>query len=214
MPTYDAIVVPGGGVRAGGLLPPWVDRRLDLALARYDGEFIVTLSAGTPHRPPPLDPSGFPIFESVVMAKRLIGAGIPADRVLAETHSWDTIGNAYFSRFIHVDPRGLRRLLVITSRFHLPRTETAFNWVYSLSPPPSAYEIEFAAAPDDGMDPAVLAERLEKERNSLDRVTALSRQITTMPDFHRWLFTEHNAYNAAARAFADRRVAGDLLKSY
>jgi hypothetical protein len=97
MPSYDAILVPGGGVRESGLLPSWVRRRLDLAVQIREESYIVTLSAGTTRRPPPLDAGGYPIFESVAAARYLVAAGVPPHRVLAETHSYDTIGNALCS---------------------------------------------------------------------------------------------------------------------
>src|ERR1700682_5838027 len=134
MQDYDAILIPGGGVREGGLLPSWVLRRLDRAVQLRRDAYIETLSAGTTHRPPPLDEGGFPIFESVAAARYLIGAGIPPEHILTETHSYDTVGNAFFSRVLHVDLRGFRRLLVITSDFHLARTQAAFNWIYGLEP--------------------------------------------------------------------------------
>jgi hypothetical protein len=213
MSNYDAILVPGGGVREGGRLPLWVRRRLDLAIQLIGGASIVTLSAGTTHRPPPLDEAGFPIFESVTAARYLIDAGVPPDRVLVETHSYDTIGNAFFSRVIHIDPRGMRRLLVITSDFHLARTQTVFNWVYRLTPA-LPYELGFRSVPDDGMDQSVLTERQAKERKSLEELTALAQRLTTLPDFHRWLFTEHDAYNSGRNGLGGRKVAGDALQSY
>ncbi len=52
---------------------------------------------------------------------------MPAERIWAETASLDTIGNAYFARVIHTDPAGLRRLLVVNSAFHMPRTRMIFD---------------------------------------------------------------------------------------
>lgn len=212
--NYEAILVPGGGVRESGVLPPWVQRRLDLAVKLGEASYIVTLSGGTTHRPPPLDSSGFPIFESIAAAKYLINAGVPSDRILAETHSYDTIGNAFFSRVVHVDPRGMRRLLVITSDFHMSRTQLAFNWVYELTPRLSAYEIDFRAVADSEMEGSVLLGRHRKEQESLKVLEDLTKRITAMKDFHRWLFTEHDAYNAAARGFGANSVVGDTLQSY
>ena len=63
--TYDAVIVPGGGVRAGGELPPWVKIRFDRAIERSGEAPIVCLSAGTGHRPNPLDQTGRAIFEAV-----------------------------------------------------------------------------------------------------------------------------------------------------
>jgi uncharacterized SAM-binding protein YcdF (DUF218 family) len=214
MPSYDAILVPGGGVREGGLLPSWVRRRLDLAVQVREGSYIVTLSAGTTHRPPPLSAGGYPIFESIAAARYLIAAGVPPHRVLAETHSYDTIGNAFFSRVVHVDPLGMRSLLVITSDFHLPRTQFVFNWIYGLKPEELPYEIDFRGVADPEMDPSVLRERVEKERKSLQVLAPFTQRLTTMKDFHRWLFAEHDAYNATRKGFGDRKDLGEALESY
>ena len=94
MQSYDAILIPGGGVREGGTVPSWVQGRFDLAVRIHQGEYIVALSAGTTHRPPPVDENGFPIFESAAGARYLMQAGIPAEQILTETNSYDTIGNA------------------------------------------------------------------------------------------------------------------------
>jgi hypothetical protein len=210
---YDAILVPGGGVREGGALPPWVCRRLDLAAELHGGSRIVTLSAGTPHRPPPLDAAGFPIFESIAAARYLIAAGVPPDRLLTETHSYDTIGNAYFSRVIHAEPLRFRRLLVITSDFHLPRTRAAFEWIYRLTPCP-LYELSFQGAGDGDMDAGALRHRVSKEQSSLETLAPLAARLTTLNAFHRWLFTEHAAYRPDAAAFARRVLPSAALPSY
>ncbi|MDE3198606.1 MAG: YdcF family protein [Acidobacteriota bacterium] len=212
--NYDAIVVLGGGVRQGGELPHWVRRRFDLALELWQGERIMTLSAGTPHRPPPLDEAEFPIFESFAGAAFLMKAGVPAEKILVETHSWDTIGNAWFSRVIHAEPLKLRRLLVITSQFHLRRTEAAFRWVYGLTPLPIPYELHFRAAADDGLDAEVLEARAGREEQSFRTIESLAREIGTVPEFHRWLFTAHEAYSAEGKAFRNPRLSGELSRLY
>jgi hypothetical protein len=210
MPTFDAVLVPGGGVREGGVLPPWVRARLDLALRLCEGSRIIALSAGTTYRPPPLDPNGFPIFESVAGARYLIAAGVPPEQILTETHSYDTIGNAFFSRVLHVDVLGLRRLLVITSEFHMPRTEAVFRWVYGLTPKALEYELTFRAAPDE-----ISADgRAAKERASLEKLLPLTRRITTMESFHQWLFSEHQAYQPQAAGFGRNTLSGDALEFY
>jgi hypothetical protein len=214
MQRYDAILIPGGGVREGGIVPSWVQGRFDHAVRIQQGEYILALSAGTTHRPPPVDKYGFPIFESAAGAKYLMQAGIPAEQILTETHSYDTIGNAFFSRVLHVDPRGLRRLLIITSDFHLPRTEAAFRWVYGLRPRALSYELHFEGVSDLGMDPEVLRDREGRERKSLNETLALAPRMTHMADFHRWLFTKHNAYNAGGRDASGRDVQGATLESY
>ena len=139
---------------------------------------------------------------------------MPPDRILTETHSWDTIGNAYFSRVIHIEPRQMRRLLVIVADFHLARAEAVFRWVYGLAPRLVPYELRFEAVSDPDMDAAALHARQERERERLNAHADIIRRITTTRDLHRWLFTEHDAYNAARSGFGAARVTGPTLQSY
>ncbi len=198
MGNYDAILIPGGGVRAKGELPLWVKRRLDRAIQIHQGEFIITLSAGTVYKPPPLDEEGFPIFESVAGANYLVNHGIDPNKVLIETCSYDTIGNAFFSRVIHVEHRKFTNLMVITSDFHMARTETIFRWVYNLDCLPEHYSLHFEKVSDEGMDTIALMERSVAEEANRVRVLLLRERIRTMSELHGWLFTENDAYSARA----------------
>ncbi len=193
MPGYDAIVVPGGGVRPGGELPPWVTPRLDRALALAGPAWLLLLSAGTPHHPPPLDEHGFPWTEARAGARYLAARGADPARILLEESSFDTIGNAYFARTIHAAPAGFSRLLVVNSNFHMPRTEAIFRWIFAL-PGPGACSVSFECVPDTGAAPAALALRAIKERASLQEVERLAATLRTLPDLHRWIFTAHRAY--------------------
>ena len=197
MVPYDAILIPGGGVRAGGVLPPWVAARFDRALALAGDACLIPLSGGTPHRPPPLDPRGFPISEAHAGAAYLIARGIPPCRILVEASSFDTIGNAWFSRILHVIPRGFEHLLVVTSAFHMPRAEAVFRWIYSLDAPGPRVTLTFETTPDIGTDPEALRARQAKESARLQELEQLRSRISSLPDLHRWLFTEPGAYSAA-----------------
>ena len=91
MQQYDAVLVPGGGLRSDGALPPFVVNRLEAAQA-FAGEVpIVLLSAHTIHRAPPLDAAGYPLLESAAAAKALLARGVSAARIWTETASLDTI---------------------------------------------------------------------------------------------------------------------------
>lgn len=192
----DAILIPGGGVRAGGDLPPWVANRLDRAIERRGDGYLIVLSAGTPHRPPPLDDHGYPVVEAMAEARYLLRRGVPQQRILTETASYDTIGNAYFSLAIHVLPRNFRHLLVITSDFHMARTQAIFEWIYGLAGVPG---LSFEAVPDIGMDSAVLHARRAREADALAGLPLLQRRLRTVQELHQWLFTEHAAYSAGAQ---------------
>jgi uncharacterized SAM-binding protein YcdF (DUF218 family) len=211
--TYDAILVPGGGCKSAHELPPWVEARFDRVLQIHQKETIIALSAGTVHKPPPLDSEGFPVFESRLGADYLIRKGVDPEFILCETASYDTIGNAFFSRVFHVEPRRFKRLLVINSDSHLPRTQAIFRWVYGLTSPggPGDYTLHFEAVPDRGMADELLRVRLAKEKSGLANVLRLKERIRTWTDLHRWLFSEHGAY---AVAVPPQRLTGKILDAY
>ena len=128
MSQVDAVLIPGGGLLPSGEVVPWVQARLERAIALTPPPtYFLPLSAGTTHKAPPLDAEGFPIWESVAAGRYLMARGIASYRILPETISLDTIGNAYFARIQHLEPLQLRRLHVITSEFHLPRTIAIFS---------------------------------------------------------------------------------------
>lgn len=208
--SLDATLIPGGGLREAAVAP-WVKVRLDWAISRYSGEYLIPLSAGTVHRPPPLDACGFPLLESVAAARYLLTHGIPVERILPETLSLDTIGNAYFARLLHVDPLGFRNLRIVTSTFHMPRTQAVFEWIFSLSAPLGHYRLSFEATPDVGLDTSALAKRKIRELDSLCIVEQLRDHLTTLPDLHHWLYTQHQAY---AFSLAPVRVTDANLDTY
>ena len=124
---FDAILVLGGGVP---LAPrkqlPFVAARCQAAAAVWREASIkpkiLCLSAGTAHCPQLLDARGSVVFEATASAAELIDAGVDEQDVFVETTSFDTIGNAFFARTDHCSLAGWRRLLVVTSAFHMDRT--------------------------------------------------------------------------------------------
>jgi hypothetical protein len=202
--VFDAVVIPGGGVRNGGVLPPGVAVRFDRAIEIAGAAFLMPLSAGTPYRPPPLDERGIPITEARAGAAYLMARGVPAERILVEESSYDTLGNAYFSRVIHAIPRGFAKLLVITSAFHMPRVEAVFRWVYALDGPGPRCGVDFDSAPNVGIDPGALAARIEKEGAGLAAFEPLRARMHSLADLHAYVFAEHGVYAA------ERRIAANV----
>ena len=208
---YDAIVIPGGGLTSAGRLPPWVEARFERALAIWKGEIFIPLSAGTTYRPLALTASGQPRFEAHAGAEWLLHRDVPEQLILPETLSYDTIGNALFARLLHTDPRGLRRLHVISSEFHLPRCQSIFDWVYSLSA--ADYTITYESTPNVGISPQGLGARLGKEAAGTERVQFLRTKIRSLTDLHRWIYSEHDAYRASRPAWHSE-ADGAWLESY
>jgi uncharacterized SAM-binding protein YcdF (DUF218 family) len=204
------MLVPGGGLRPGGALPPFVLDRLEAARALAGEAPIIPLSATTFHCPPPLDAAGYPMLESVAAARALLARGVPKARIWAETASLDTIGNAFFARAIHTDPAGLRRLLVVNSAFHMPRTRMVFDWVFGLPPADPPYVLRYHTVPDRGLMAAGLEARRAKEAARMEDLHRTIPRISSLAALHRWFFTEHRAYAAGTDHRSDAPPAAAL----
>lgn len=199
--TYDCIVIPGGGLDSNGLPAPWVCARLDCAIDMASStNFFLVLSRGTTHRPPVLDSNAFPIDEASASADYLIQRNIPADKILVENWSLDTIGNAYFARQCILEPMQLRRLAVITNEFHMERTKLIFDWICSLTDdernPSNQYQIDYKSVINNGMNDEQLTARIEKERSSCEDLKLKIQRINNLSRLAQFLYVEHGAYQA------------------
>jgi len=181
---------------------------------------VVVLGMGTPYRAPLRLDSGFPLTEAASCASYLLAAhpDVHPDDVYKEERSMDTIGNAYFCLAQHVAPRGWRRVAVVTSRFHMPRTRAAFRWIFGMHGG-GEYELAFVATEDAGIDPDVLAARRAKEAASLRGLRRTQRRVGgSLAAFHHWLHTEHTAYSVAHQdrlgAEAAEALTDKVLSSY
>jgi len=211
MKKYDAILILGGGLKKNGTIPLWTKRRIEKALEVFSGrEYIIALSAGTTHKPPILK-NKVPLYESVATANYLLKKGIPRQKILTETVSLDTIGNAYFARTIHTEPGNLKKLCIITSRFHMPRTRAIFEWVFNLRPLKFKYKLDFLAASDKGIKQSIMNARHEKEKRSLKQLLQNKKGINSLSKFHKWLFTKHQAYSVG---FKPKGSRGKILEMY
>lgn len=209
---YDCILIPGGGLFPNGSLPPWTLQRLDHAIRIHrNSRWIGTLSGGTVHKPAPASSKGYPIFESRAAAEYLLSAGIDPGMILTEIASYDTIGNAYFSRQLMAEPLGLQRLLIVTSQFHLPRTKAAFEWVYQLTPLEIDFQLSFQGVDDAGLEDPALEARIKREHLSLEKLQRTRVGISTIKQFSEWLYTEHAAY---ASDITPDKITDDELRSY
>jgi hypothetical protein len=210
--SFDCILIPGGGLKPDGSLPAWTSTRLNYVLERADETtWIGLLSGGTVHKPPPLGPDGYPLFESRQAAAYLISKGIEHVKLLTEIASYDTIGNAYYSRLLFAEPFSLTRLHIVTSAFHLPRTMAIFQWVYSLTPFKKEHELSFADVPDEGLGLEALQARREREKISLDKLLPKIKSIQSLEGFNRWLYSEHDAYSPSPDK---ERLSENELESY
>lgn len=204
----DAVLILAGGQRSDGKLHEWVRRRAEVGLAvkHTQGSAetpIVCLGGGTPHKPPVLRPSGFVLHEGTELADYLISQGLDKRHILKEASSYDTIGNGFFAATIHAVPAGWRRLGVVTSDFHMPRSRAIFETCFALVgtalfDDPDRFRLSFHAASDEGTcPPEVLAARKQREAASLEAWRRTAKQLGDLAALHAWLHSEHACYAVA-----------------
>ena len=125
-PQGDVIVLLGGGVYGNvpdlsgrGAPSEYMMARMVTALRlqrRLGVPVLVTGGAvyanGTPEAP--------------IVKRFLVDMGVPPDMVLLEDKSRDTIENARFSKKI-VEEKGFKKLILVTSAFHMRRSIEAFR---------------------------------------------------------------------------------------
>lgn len=196
---------------------------------------MLCLSAGTAHLPQLLATDGLPIWESTACAAYLAEHGPAIDPwdIYVETTSYDTIGNAFYTRTTHTDLNGWRRLLVITNEFHMDRTRAIFDWIFSLpsafSPPAgaaskkrnaiddgggTAYDLFYLQSPNVGLTKQAVAARKEREASSARTVRErlAPEHATSLRDVYQFLTHDHSLY--AAQRLVDRgRGGGDDAKA-
>ncbi|PNH10615.1 hypothetical protein TSOC_002646 [Tetrabaena socialis] len=188
--SLDAIVVLAGGQTGPESLPEWVERRLDAALSLQRLHArpcpVLLLGGGTPHKGPYLDSRGFVIHESSACAAYLVARGADPATLLKEVSSYDTVGNAYFSLTIHALPAGWRRVAVVTSDFHMPRTASLFD---------AMFELLYVATSDAGVfEPEVLQIRKDKEAAARLSWLRTASGLTSLRQLHAWLHDTHLCY--------------------
>lgn len=237
----DAILVLAGGQLPGGGVPVWVERRLDkaLQLQKLSGHecCIVCLGNGTPHRPPLLTSEGFVIHESTSCAEYLISEGAPVRVLIKECSSYDTIGNGFFALTQHAIPQRWKKMAIVTSAFHMPRSQAIFEWVFglqgagtslqdgneptngSLVPPAGSrsqgFILQYHSVSDDGIDRSIIEARIAKERRALESLKIVSAGINTLSDFHVWFHSQHSCYNVRDQGLFGKQTLNDpALRSY
>jgi len=203
---------------------------------------ILCLSAGTAHVPQLLSPDGFPIWESTSTAAYLAKQHHLTEDVYVETSSYDTIGNAFFTRTSHTDINGWRNLLIITSEFHMSRTAAIFDWIFvscssssSTSSSSSAaggsrrqdrrhhgkdgsdgggYNLYYLSSPNVGLSSEVIEARRQREEESAKNIRDhLTKQYTTLADVWAFLTREHSLYTASSLIDRSRGSVKDAMAS-
>jgi hypothetical protein len=187
---------------------------------------ILCLSAGTAHLPQLLSKDGLPIWESTSCAAYL-KARFEISNVHVETTSYDTIGNAFYTRTTHTDINGWRRLLIVTNEFHMERTRAIFDWIFGLPPTSTGsssssssssgkmkYDLYYLSSPNVGLTEEAVGARRQREAQSVTTLAqALIPKYKSLPEVYQFLTESHSLYTASKLVERARGGAGDEAAS-
>ncbi len=187
----DAIIVLGRGITPDGALSLASTANVQRAEERYE--------AG---RAPSLVMSGkwsyratetYARTEASAMKTYAVELGVPADAVVCEEESLDTLGNVYFTKKRIVEPAGWRELTVVAAEEHVTRVRYLCEKIYG-----PAYGWEFCAA-TQVLAPEQYQEEVRHESESLARSHEWLDDIQDGDDVAIWELVQlhHPAYKIA-----------------
>lgn len=213
---FDYIAVLAGGLDENGQNNPWVKDRLDIAIQLYHlrPRKIIVVGGGTYHRQPCLNSEGFVLHESTICAKYLIETGdIPFTDIYKEWASYDTIANGFFVYTNFILPLNIKKILVITSDFHITRTKLIFDWMNDMFTNACACEPVCIGVSTKYLDQDIIEARNRREQKSVESIKKLSNDKKTLFEFNTWFYTEHKAYNNDFNHVAEQ-IDENTKKSY
>ncbi len=141
--TSDVIIVLAGGIRVNGDLPQSVLLRVEAACKLFqEKRALKILMAGRWSLFLKQNP---PTTEAEAMKQYAISLGVPHEAILKEEASNNTTSNAFHVWKQFLRPQQWHNIIVITSDYHLRRTQYIFDWL--LGP---EYTITYLAVPAKG----------------------------------------------------------------
>jgi uncharacterized SAM-binding protein YcdF (DUF218 family) len=199
------IIVLAGGVEKNHEPNGFVKKRLDKAITLNNcnkNSIIIILGGGTYHKPPNLDNNNFIIHESTSCANYLIKKGVDPNKIIREWSSYDTIANGYFAFINYIVPLKIKSCYIITSKFHMNRTQTIFNYFNKLITGNKVF-IDYINT-ENILEEDILLERCKREESSEKKFKEnIINKINSLHNFTMWFYTEHNAYKSIISYYND-----------
>jgi uncharacterized SAM-binding protein YcdF (DUF218 family) len=197
----DMIIVLGGGISAKGILPFWVEERLEKAAELYFSSQIPKILLSGKGR------DDFPVAEAKAMSDYLQLKGIPEEDILREELSRDTIQNAFFSTVIHLLPLGIKSALIITNAFHLERSKMIFDYVCG-----DKLHLKYISVSDEKIE----ADLLRRRKNSEAQLITFYNNLFSSFDkgdlraVHDFIFNPQNKYYKLYREL-EKELTGKMV---
>lgn len=184
----DAIVILASGINPDGSLPIVCKLRVEKGVELYKQRVAknIIMSGKWPftidYKPPRTEASA--------MKDYAVKLGINKEHIFIEEKSQDTIGNIFFTKKLFLEPNKWRKIILVTSDFHMPRTKYLCKKI--LGPD---YKINFEEA--ESCFPEKELRLKYKDEKKVMRFTKLILEKVNDGDSERIekiLFKEHPAY--------------------
>lgn len=182
MRAYDAIIILSNEMGSDGTLNQESIARANYAIRLTDKlnpQFIIT--SGWAYRQDSL------IDIADAVKAYLIKCGLNSEKIITDSNSRDTVGDAFFSRVNIVEPLKLNKICVVTSNYHVPRTQKIFNFIYG-----SGFSIDVVGAKVD-----VTSDIVRKEMSSSRKFKQTFQGVKTgnIKEIYTALRSRHPFYN-------------------
>jgi uncharacterized SAM-binding protein YcdF (DUF218 family) len=186
----NTYIILGGGITKDNILPEWCIDRCNYVIQKYNEHKVMNIictSGGSYHNPNPLNDTGFTIHECDTLCEYLIKKGIPSEIIFKEWTSYDTIGNAYFSKLLLIDTYTWYDMVIVTSDFHFERSKNIFEYIFR----DDKYKLKYVSCSYNGNHP-YLKNRIKKEEKSLEDFKKTC--IIFKDNFHDFIYKKHQCY--------------------
>lgn len=181
LPTADAIVILGGATKSAFPPRPGVDlseagdRVLYGAQLYREGKAPIVISSGGRVAWRGGGPS-----ESADMAQILNTVGVPSSAILQDPTSLNTYQNAVNVKKI-MQARGIRRILLVTSAMHMPRSLRIFQRQgIDAIPAPTDFLVSQQEIEEPNSSPQAIVLSLMPDTERLDRTTRALKEYIGM----------------------------------
>ncbi len=181
LPTADAIVILGGATKSAFPPRPGVDlseqgdRVLYGAQLYREGKAPVVISSGGR-----IDWRGGGPSESADMAQILKTVGVPSSAILQDPTSLNTHQNAVNVKKI-MQERGIRRILLVTSAMHMPRSLRIFQRQgIDAIPAPTDFLVSQQEIEEPNSSPQAILLSLMPDTERIDRTTRALKEYIGM----------------------------------
>lgn len=185
----DVIIVLGGGIGPGGALPETSKLRVAKGVELFKDEEVASRIIMSGKWGFWLDVKP-PRTEAEAMKECAVNLGVTDNVIFKEEVSMDTIGNAYFCKVNFLEPNKWRRIVVVTSDYHISRTRYIFEKVLG-----DDYSIDFVGV-GSRMSSNEFDSRVDKEERTLELLKTWLDPIDSgdTKAIKEMMFTKHPAY--------------------